>query len=257
LKRSLFARTGDRTTRQDGMAILAVLFAISAFSALAVTVLTDTTLEGALAAGAELTVSAPGQNASSLKAPWPLTITRARLGESEFQVRIPVPADFEPELPVGAGSNPGGWHSVVQVAPGIRVCCDGGDGLCRNRPLEETTDSTDPASDLSFSPGSPTQSLMFSLLTGADSQASGAANQSAVYTVNAKPQPPDAVSQEAISDGQTPGGGVVMCQLEKGEVVLAAGLIRLQQAPPPTGDGSDRVLEGTLRLDYFRPPGSK
>ncbi len=100
---------------------------------------------------------------------------------------------------------------------------------------------------------------MFSLLTGAESQASGAANQPAFYTVNAKPQLSDAAAQapqEAIGDGQTPGGGVAVCQLEKGDLVLAAGLIRLQQAPPPTGDGSDRVLEGTLRLDYLRPSGS-
>lgn len=121
-----------------------------------------------------------------------------------------------------------------------------------NRAPEETTVATsDPALDLSFSPGSPTQSLMFSLLTGAESQASGAANQSAFYTVNATPQLSEAttqVPQEAIGDGQTPGGGVAACQLEKGDIVLVEGLIRLQQAPPPTGDGSDRVL-GTLRLE--------
>ena len=128
MKRSTCARTGDKASRQDGMALLAVLFAISAFSALAVTVLTDEALEAALASGGELTVSAPGQNASSPKAPWPVTITRTKVGESEFQVRIPVSADFVPELPVGASSHPGGWHSIVQVAPGVRVCCDGGDG---------------------------------------------------------------------------------------------------------------------------------
>ncbi len=90
-----------------------------------------------------------------------------------------------------------------------------------NRAPEETTGATsDPALDLSFSPGSPTQSLMFSLLTGAESQASGAASQPAFYTVNAKPQPADAatpVPQEAVLEGQTPGGGVAMCQLEKGD----------------------------------------
>ena len=82
--------------------------------------------------------------------------------------------------------------------------------------------------------------------------------------VNATPRLSGAttqVPQEAVGDGQTPGGGVAMCQLEKddgkGGIVVAEGLVRLQQAPPPAGDGSDRVLEGTLRLDYLRPSGSQ
>ena len=109
-----------------------------------------------------------------------------------------------------------------------------------------------------LSPGSPTQSLVFSLLTGTEPPASGAANPSLLYTVNAEAQPTDATAQapqEAL--GQTPSGEAVVCQLEGADGILAQGLIRLQQAPPPRGDGSDQVLEGTLRLDYLRPSGSR
>ena len=262
MRLSTRARVRHHVSGEHGMTLLVVLFAVSAFSALAVSVFTDKALEAALASGMELTVSEPARNVPSPKVPWPVKITRTSLGDSVLQVRTPVPMDSASEEHVGASSQPGGWISVVQVAPGVRVCCDGGDGLCRSHPLGETTTATpDPPLDLSLSQASPIQSLVFSLVTGAEPPVPGATNPSPFYTVNVRPQPSsttDALTQQPNgSDAPLPGGEVIACQLERSDAVLAQGLFRLQRALPPVGDGSDRVLEGTLSLDYFRPSGAQ
>ena len=120
-----------RIAADRGAAMVLILFAISVFSAAAVAVLENPRLESNLRAGpfgfhlafsmGDLVQPVEGPSLS-----W--KVTTAHISDGNVEAQIPV----APGIHENSQSAADGWTYSTELAPGITVCCDSGDGSCRN-----------------------------------------------------------------------------------------------------------------------------
>jgi hypothetical protein len=243
---------------EAGVALVVVLFALSVFSALTATVLTDAAVENDLLSGvpgAQVALSTseiPSQIAgpSNVAAPWRLVTTRS--GRFPLMVGMPLPDGFNRD----SMFTPSGWSYAVGLASGLRVCCDGGDGKCaRDAAADQQTyaASVNPVLPPP-NPGGAEQRLLLDLATSVPSPTSETASAniySVKATVSSSQAPPGDVVPEQT---QAPSGSVVACMLENQGTIVAKGTMHLRRVPrsgvPSTQ--ADWLSEGTLDLTYRR-----
>jgi hypothetical protein len=235
-----------------------VVFAMSIFSALATTMLTDKELESRMRAKVDdlhlvLYAAAiqPSEFLARLNVP---TISRLRADEQRepgAEVRIPLPTDLE--------SLADRWIYHVELSPGVSVCCDGGDQSCENvgaftpvpgslnRPLTRVEPASRSEKRLAFALA--TQSLADSTEEQIPPPEAGgflvrATNidvSRVASPIQSGPSGADDLSETSMS-----------CTLRANDEVVASGLLRLRQAGSRTSPGSESqpVFEGTLDLKY-------
>jgi hypothetical protein len=240
----------NRGANERGAAAIVMLFALSIFSVLSMTVLRNPALEAMLrtsdkpdlhvvlyAAGAGST-----QVVGRLNLP---TLAREESGiDQSAEIRAPglVGGDLGGELPPGS-------TYAVEITSNLRICCDNGDGACSGIPWDQPVNEAklSPAIDRPLETMSTERTLEFSL-----SAADIADN--VVLDPNAVSEAPFLIKAAKVQDGNaTPlDGASVSCRLDTREKKLAEATLQLQPGTDRNGQ-VNRVSSGSVKLKYQAP----
>jgi hypothetical protein len=256
MRNTLFSLVGGQpgaiTRPERGAAVVVLLFALSIFSVLALTVLRNSSLEAVLRTSdhPDLHVVLYTGGAGSPQVVGRLNLpTIWRLQESvpdtSAEVRAPGPVGTR----LASEMEPG-WAYAVQLATTVRVCCDSGDGACANVTWDQQVaeGSASPAIDQALEPTDTARRLQFALFS-----ADIADNVS--LDPNAAVESPFIVRATRVPEGiEMPhtGGATVSCRLDTKEKTLATGTLQLN----PGGDAQgrvNRVSAGSIVLNYYEP----
>jgi len=237
---------------QRGAAVVVLLFALSIFSVLALTVLRNSPLEVALRTSEHpdlhvvLYTGGAGspQVLGRLNLP---TVWRSEEGVPDLSAEVRAPGPVSAPM---TGELEPGWAYAVQLAPAVRVCCDSGDGACANITWEQQVPegSASPALDQPLQTTDTEHRLQFSL-SSADIADNVALDPNAVV------ESPFIVRATRVPEGEQPpdvGGAAVSCRLDTRERTLASGTLRLN----PGVDARrrvNRVSAGSIDLTYHEP----
>jgi len=244
---SFAARNGER-----GVVVITVLFALLMFSVLSLTVLRNPALEVLLRTSdtPDLHVVLYAGGAGSPELVGRLNLpTLQRLHEtipdSSTEVRAPAPVGDA----IKGEFQPGHGYTVL-LAPGLRVCCDGGDGTCSNLPWDEPVPqgTVSPTFDRPVETTDTKRELLFSL-----SSADIADN--VALDPNAATHAPFLIKAEKVQDGNvTPpvDAAAVSCRLDTRQKKLAEATLQLQPGTDHNGQVS-RISAGTIKLNYQAP----
>ena len=216
-------RPSTRHHSERGIAALLILFAMSAFSVLAVAALT--TALGAAPEGRTFSIfrslseDALTKYVSEMVIPndWRVEGTA---GSFQFQLPVLVPENGGEDI--GA---PAAWHPIAEV-PSLAVCCEARPGVCSGR-----AEASGDRALADWTPGTNDALWMAFELSSRRDPAS--ADNGSIVT--ARVSPSAAVDEAAVT-----------CQLEFDGAVIAKGSAQLQQQPRADGSGSD--VSGTLRF---------
>jgi hypothetical protein len=226
-------------SREHGIATVVVLYGMSAFAVLALTMLTDNQLRATFKAGEEgLHVVIYAAGAGSEKFVARLNIpARWRANEEDFGVEVAVPPPPSADLDADVGP---GWLHAIQLAPNVRLCCDTGDGACGSQPADTqlpvgavNRHVAAPASDA-------TERQVFSLTTlDADTTILDprVVNENALL-----------VKAEHATQASDPAGlaGGLMCTLERDATIVATGRLALR----PSRGAQPGPFAGELEVSY-------
>ncbi len=242
----------DTVHRQRGAAVIVLLFALSIFSVLALSVLRNSPLEMTLRTSdnPDLHVVLYTGGAGS-----PQVVGRLNLPTMfRLQEAMPDPSvEIRAPGPVGApltGELEPGWAYAVQLMPNVRVCCDSGDAACNNI----TWDQQVPEGSISPAIEAPLQStdlertLQFSV-----SSANIADN--VALDPNASVESPFLVRATRVPEGaqpETTGAAAVSCRLDTRERNLATASVALRPGADASGR-VNRVSAGSVELHYKAP----
>jgi hypothetical protein len=236
---------------ENGVAVIVLLFALSIFSVLSLTVLRNPALEAVLRTSdkSDLHVVLYAAGAGSPEVIGRLNLPTAWREESATDISAEVRA---PGL-VGSdlrGEFQPGWAYKVELTKDLRVCCDGGDNACRDIPWDQPVPEAkvSPALDRAVETTTTGRELQFSL-----SSADIADN--VVLDPNAVADGPFLIKAAKVQDGSAApavDGAAVSCRLDTREKKLAEGALQLQPGTDRQGQ-VNRVSAGTLKLNYQAP----
>lgn len=227
---------------ERGLVALLVIYGLSIFSVLALTMITDPELERKFrtAADYDLHVVLFGGRTDSEKIVARLNVpTLLRKSEKEdfgVEVQLPVPAGAILNTEFGPGST-----YSVQLSSDVRVCCDTGDDACANRPADVELPVGSVNRTVVSARVSPETTIQLALATfPADTNL--ALDPSIVsgdrFLVKA--------AKELAADPTAPlQGANLMCKVEKSGMTIASGTLALQ----PSGS-IGRPFTGKLQLKY-------
>jgi len=243
---------GTPLRSERGVAVVVVLFALSIFSVLALTVLRNPQLEVVLRTSEHpdlhvvLYTGGAGtpQVLGRLNLP---TLWRSEESVPDLSAEIRAPG------PVGTpmtGELAPGLAYAVQLTPGLRVCCDNGDGTCGNMTWDNEVPegSVSPSLDEPLQTADTERKLQFAL-----SAADIADNVE--LDPNAIVESPFLVKAARVLPGDQPDhtdGAAVSCRLETRKGNVATGTLRLN----PGVDAQrrvNRVSSGSVDLTYREP----
>lgn len=252
---TLFPQRG-RSDR--GIAAIVLLYGMSVFSVLSLTVLRNAELEKTFrtADDPDLHVVLYAGGADS-----PTTVGRLNLPtayrnadgpDKSTEVRIP----NAPHLDMAADL-PAGWSYAVRLSAEARVCCDGGDNACAS--IAWDTDSFEgslaPAIPRPIKPTVESRELQFALSSlpiPGDVMLNPAATASSAFLVRATRVRPGS-SEAAPPVGQ--GAEAMSCTLQSGDTTLATGTLRIRPGVDENG-AATRISAGTFELKYTGLAGS-
>jgi hypothetical protein len=243
------ARHPNPTER--GVAALVLLFALSIFSVLSLTVLRNAAVEAMLRTSDKpdlhvvlyvAGVRTP-QVIGRLNLP---TVWREESGaDLSTEVRAPglVGGDLSAEF------QPGGTYAV-ELTSNLRVCCDGGDGACRDvpweQPLPEAKLSPPIRTPLETTPSE--RELQFSL-------SSAEIADNVVLDPDTVSEAPFLIKAARVQDGSVANpvdAGAVSCRLDTRDKTLARGSLQLKAGTDRTGQ-VNRISSGSMKLTYNAP----
>src|SRR6266540_590091 len=223
----------DTVHRQRGAAVIVLLFALSIFSVLALSVLRNSPLEMTLRTSdnPDLHVVLYTGGAGS-----PQVVGRLNLPTMfRLQEAMPDPSvEIRAPGPVGApltGELEPGWAYAVQLMPNVRVCCDSGDAACNNITWDQQVPE------------------------GSISPAIEAPLQSTDLEPNASVESPFLVRATRVPEGaqpETTGAAAVSCRLDTRERNLATASVALRPGADASGR-VNRVSAGSVELHYKAP----
>jgi hypothetical protein len=232
---------------ERGVAIVVLLYALSIFSVLALTLLRNAQLESTFRVGSDrdlhVVLYAGGAGSPRVVGRLNLpTLLRLQEGVDEsVQVDAPGPLD----VPLTAASPEGGVYAV-QLATQLRVCCDGGTNACGDLPWEQQVPegSIRPEQLQPIRVLETTNELRFAL-TSADVADNVSLDPDAVI------DSPFILRATRVDDASSEGDGgtAVSCQVQTAEGALANGELRLDAGVDGSGRVT-RVSSGSLRLTY-------
>jgi hypothetical protein len=143
-----------------------------------------------------------------------------------------------------------GYGYTVLLAPGLRVCCDGGDGTCANVPWDEPVPegSVSPTLERPLETAATDRELQFSI-------SSGDIADNVALDPNVATNAPFLIKAEKVRDGNftsSVDGAAVSCRLATREKTLAEGTLQLQPGSDRNGQ-VNRVSSGSVKLSYQAP----
>jgi hypothetical protein len=228
LQRSPAASNESRSIRERGIVTALLLFAMCAFAVLSIAALS--TAMGSAPVGQSYGIFRSIEQDALTKFIATFVVPNNWKVADEkgvFQFQLPV---IVPEGDSDDASSSAAWHTMTEV-PGMAVCCEGRDGICRNRkqegggaPIADWTPAADDAMWLSFDMASqpdPDTKPLGELVTATVTQ-----------------------SPDAAADGVP-----VACQLEFNNKVIAKATAVLRQVPRQPDSGlSTPVVAGAITL---------
>jgi len=239
---------------ERGVTVVVMLYALSIFSVLALTLLRHTGLEATLRTGEQpdlhVVLYAGGAGSPKIIGRLNLpTLLRVQGPEPDHSIQIQAPG------PVGTSMTaplPEGGVYAIRLATGLRVCCDSGTNACRELPWEQEIPEgvVTPASDRPIETEDTEHTLTFNLSSFGLGDNLELDPESAVGS-------PFGLKAARVEAGATApenaeAGDAVSCTLQTPEKTLATGALRLQ--PGVDGAGQiNRVSAGTLSLTYKAP----
>jgi len=241
----------DPNADERGAAAIVLLFALSIFSVLSVTVLRNPALEAMLRTSDKqdlhVVLYAGGAGSPQVIGRLNLpTLGREESGvDQSTEIRAPglVGGDLRGELPPGS-------TYAVEITSNLRICCDNGDNACSGIPWDQQVNEAklSPAIDRSLETTNTERELQFSL-----SAADIADN--VVLDPNAVTEAPFLIKAAKVQDGDVPtpvDGAAVSCRLDTREKKLAEATLQLQAGTDRNGR-VNRVSSGTVKLNYQAP----
>jgi hypothetical protein len=239
-------------SREQGVALVVLLYGMSVFSVLSLTALRNVELERTLhnADNPDLHVVlyTGGAGAQTMVGRLNLpTLWRELEGpDKSTEVRIP----GAPNLNLASELAPGSAYAV-RLSPHVRVCCDGGDNACANVTWDDeiAAGSVTPPVSRPLDAAGASRQLQFALLSLAvpsDVALDPTATASSAFLVRATRL------REGSSVGTTgPSQDAqrMTCTLQSGDATLATGTLRIQ---PGLDENRlvTRISSGTLELKY-------
>jgi hypothetical protein len=253
---SCFLRSRARC--EHGVAVVVLLYGISIFSALAITLLRNTPLEKALQTASDpdlhvvLYAGGAGSPAMVGRLNLPAAWRNEEVPDQSTEVRIP----GAPQLDL-ASELPQGWSFAVRLSPHARVCCDAGDGACANVTWNEeiTAGSVSPELTHPFMAPGEKKTLKFSLSSlsvPSNVELDPNATASSAFLVRATRILEG--SNASLTEGQ--GSQQMVCKLESSENPVATGTLRIEPGRDESG-AVTRISTGTVEIDYRRSGGSR
>jgi len=239
---------------ETGAVIAEVLYAVSLFCVLSLTATSNAQLEETFRTSSypnvHLVLYAGGAGTPAVLGRLNLpTVSRTAPESKDRSVAVTVPAISAG--PISAPLPQGGSYSV-QLAEGLRVCCDGADNACANvdpaAPIEQA--SLTPAIGAPIKVADTVRELKFNIETfepAANTQLNPEASVENGLLVKAT-----RVTDFDAVQAQASAGGYVVCRLQQGRSILATGLLRLD-APIDAGGQSSRLRGGSVHLKYLAP----
>jgi hypothetical protein len=245
----------SRVRRESGVAVLAVVYGLSVFSVLALSLLKDAALENRLrtAKDPDLHVvlyaggAGSGHVVSRLNLP---TILRREERKKDLSTEVRVPSPVGLDL---TGELAAGWAYAVRLSATERVCCDGGDGACAQVKWDEeiAQGSVAPGFERPIRTSDTNQKLEFKLesssvpdnVTIDPNAAVGSA-----FLLRATRVPAGSGAAASTQGTDMP----MTCKLESGGLTMATGSLHIQ----PGADehrAVNRVKSGTVDLEYRSP----
>lgn len=233
-----------------GAVIIGLLYGLSVFSVLALTVLTNGPLENAFRESTDpdlhVVLYVAGERTPEITGRMNLP-TSWRQAEPEIrksiELRTQAPLDMDP-----ASALPAGWSYTVNLPHGARLCCDGGDKACEDPTalLRVYEGSVTPAMDRPLATSGDTRHLEFEL-SAFDLADNLNLDPSLAF------QPGFAIKATRIPEGAEgrsvdPAHSPVSCSLRSGDTTVATGVLRV--VTTPTGTDGTRVSSGTVELEY-------
>jgi hypothetical protein len=236
---------------ERGVAALVVLFALSIFSVLSLTVLRNPAVEAVLRTSDKpdlhvvLYVAGAGtpQVIGRLNLP---TVWREESGaDASTEVRAPglVGTDLNGEF------EPGRTYAV-ELTSNLRVCCDSGDDACGRVPWEQPL----PEAKLSPSIG-PTLETTLSERQLQFSLSSAEIADNVVLDPDAVSEAPFLIKAARVQDGSVANDvdpAAVSCRLDTRDKTVAQGSLQLQPGSDRNGH-LNRISSGTVKLSYKAP----
>ena len=250
-KSTLHLTTGLDAARplERGVAVVILLYGLSIFSVLALTVLRNATLESAFRAtdNPDLHVVLYAGGAGSPKVVGRLNLpTTWRLQGVKPDESVSVQAPGPVGVALTADVSPG-WAYAVQLTPELRVCCDADDSACTNVPWEQQVPqaSVTPSFENPPGPVDSERQLQFEL--------------SSHQVPSSTDLDPKATAESAfllkvarVQNGGDSTGAAISCRLQGADRTLATGKLRLTPGVDEQGR-VNRVSAGSFELTYSRP----
>ena len=242
-----------RRASDSGVAVVVLLYGLSIFSVLSMTVLRNAALEKTLHTAEDpdlhVVLYAGGAGSRTMIGRLNLpTIWRNQGGpDRSTEVRVPGAPDLDltSELPQG-------WAYAVRLSPNARVCCDGGDNACGNVTWNQeiTEGSLTPPLERPITATGASRSLRFALSSLAvpdDVVLDSTATATSAFLVRAT-RIRDGASAAAVSE---PDPQRMTCKLESA-ATLVTGTLRIQPGVDERR-AVTRISSGTIELSYRAP----
>lgn len=248
----------NQRASQRGVAVVVLLYGLTTFSVLSLTVLRNAELERTLRTAdnpdLHVVLYAGGANSRTMVGRLNLpTALRNETGpEASTEVRIP----GAPHLDL-ASELPQGWSYAVRLSANARVCCDGGDNACAGVTWDDeiTSGTLAPAILAPLEPGGPARQLQFALSSlpvprDVDLDATATA-ESAFLVRAARVKDGSGAAAQGAGDSQS-----MTCTLHSGEAEVAKALLRIQPGVDENR-AVTRISRGTIELNYRATAGAK
>lgn len=247
-RRSLRQHSGS----ERGVAVVVLLYGMSVFSVLSLTVLRNAELEKAFRTADDpdlhVVLYAGGANSHTTIGRLNLPTTSRNLEGPDKSTEVRIPGG--PHLDM-ASELPEGWSYAVRLSADARVCCDGGDNACAGVTWGEDTvaGSLTPVLPRPLKPAGGSRELQFalsSLAIPSDVALDPTATASPAFLLRATRV------REGFSAGTTgPGQDAqrMTCTLQSGDATVATGTLRIQ---PGLDENRvvTRISSGSLELRY-------
>lgn len=242
-----------------GIAVVVLLYGMSVFSVLSLSLLRNAELDKAFRTADDpdlhVVLYAGGASSQTMIGRLNLPTAARKLEGPDKSTEVRIPG--APHLTM-ASELPPGWSYAVRLSPDVRVCCDGGDNACGGVTWDEgiASGSVAPALPQPLKPTGGSRELRFalsSLAVPSEVALDPSATASSAFLVRAT----------RLLEGSSPGANgpsqeaaAMTCTLHNGDAALSTGTLRIQPGRDENGVVS-RISSGTMDLKYGSTEGGR
>ena len=238
-----------------GIAVVALLYGMSVFSVLSLSLLRNAELEKTFRTADDpdlhVVLYAGGASSQTMIGRLNLPTASRKLEGPDKSTEVRIPG--APNLTM-ASELPPGWSYAVRLSPEVRVCCDGGDNACAGVTWDESiaSGSVAPALPQPLKPTGGARELRFalsSLAVPSEVALDPSATASSAFLVRA-------TRLLAGATAPNPDAEAMTCTLQNGDATLSTGTLRIRPGLDENGVVT-RISSGTMDLKYGSTEGGR